>query len=209
MLSGAARRLTDRQQAVMERIDRRVPIKVIAQELGVSETRINQHIRALKDVYAAASLGELVENYRATLPPAPADAPADVPGVEDRMEGLLGDNPDTDPPKAFSEAAYMKKQIPPGAIFADQLSRDDPGRLVMSDAMPLFEQAPWLRPGEPRVVPGVLDGEHAVLFRLGAILGIASGILAAVVLTITAARTLSEVTDGKATISVDQIAATS
>lgn len=61
MLSGAARRLTDRQRAVMERIDRRVPIKVIAQELGVSETRINQHIRALKDVYEAASLGELVE----------------------------------------------------------------------------------------------------------------------------------------------------
>ncbi len=36
MASGAARRLTDRQRAVMERIDRRVPIKVIAQELGVS-----------------------------------------------------------------------------------------------------------------------------------------------------------------------------
>jgi len=40
MASGAAKRLTDRQRAVMERIDRRVPIKVIATELGVSETRI-------------------------------------------------------------------------------------------------------------------------------------------------------------------------
>jgi len=38
------RPLTERQAAVMERVDRRVPIKVIAQELGVSETRINQHI---------------------------------------------------------------------------------------------------------------------------------------------------------------------
>ena len=62
MASEAARRLTDRQRAVMERIDRRVPIKVIAQELGVSETRINQHIRALKDFYEAGSLGDLVEN---------------------------------------------------------------------------------------------------------------------------------------------------
>jgi biotin operon repressor len=34
----------------MQRIDRRVPIKVIAQELGVSETRICQQIRALKDI---------------------------------------------------------------------------------------------------------------------------------------------------------------
>jgi DNA-binding CsgD family transcriptional regulator len=201
MSSGAARRLTDRQQAVMQRIDRRVPIKVIAQELGVSETRINQHIRALKDVYEAGSLGELVENYRATLPPAPAE---DVPS----MRAVLGEPTDTGASGPFSEAAYTKKQIPQPAIFADQLSRDDPGRLVMSDAMPLLEQAPWLRPGEPRVVPGVLNGEHAVLFRLGAIVGIASGILAAVVLTITAARTLSEATEGKAVISVDQISAT-
>lgn len=204
MLSGAARRLTDREQAVMQRIDRRVPIKVIALELGVSETRINQHIRALKDIYEAGSLGELVENYRATLPPAPAENAED----EHPVTALLGEPTDRGASGAFSEAAYAKKQIPEAAIFADQLSRDDPGRLLMSDAMPLLDQAPWLRPGEPRVVPGVLDGEHAVLFRLGAIVGIASGVLAAVVLTITAAVTLSKATEGKATISVDQISAT-
>lgn len=200
MLSGAAPRLTDRQQAVMERIDRRVPIKVIAQELGVSETRINQHIRALKDIYAAASLGELVENYRATLPPAPPEA---ADGGDAEPEGV-GDatQPDLLPP--FSQPAYMKKQMAQDGLFVDQSGRDDPGRLVMSDAMPLIDQAPWLRPGEPRVVPGVLDGEHAVLFRLGAIVAIASGILAAVVLTVTAAVTLSEATQGKAAISVDQ-----
>ena len=200
MSSGAARRLTDRQKAVMERIDRRVPIKVIAQELAVSETRINQHIRALKDFYAAGGLGELVENYRATLPPPPPGAEPDEapPGQP------LGVVADTAGLQAFSEVAYTKKQIigPPG--FDDRLLRDDPGHLVMSDAMPLLDQAPWLRPGEPRVVPGVLDGEHAVLFRLGAIVGIASGILAAVVLTVTAAKTLSDATAGKATISVEQ-----
>jgi hypothetical protein len=200
MSSGAARRLTDRQQAVMERIDRRVPIKVIAQELGVSETRINQHIRALKDFYEAGSLGELVENYRATLPPPPPGADPDGAAGEE----ALGVVADADALRPFSEVAYTKKQIIGPAGFGDPLLRDDPGQLVMSDAMPLFDQAPWLRPGEPRVVPGVLDGEHAVLFRLGAIVGIASGILAAVVLTVTAAKTLSDATAGKATISVEQ-----
>lgn len=200
MSSGAARRLTDRQQAVMERIDRRVPIKVIALELGVSETRINQHIRALKDIYDAASLGELVENYRATLPTPPAGAEAgDFP-----QAFPLGDGADADSLKVFSEAAYTKKQIIGAGGFADPSLRDDPGQLVISDAMPLIDQAPWLKPGEPRVVPGVLDGEHAVLFRLGAIVGIASGILAAVVLTITAAMSLSKLTEGKATVSVEQ-----
>jgi DNA-binding CsgD family transcriptional regulator len=195
MSSGAARRLTDRQRAVMERIDRRVPIKVIAQDLGVSETRINQHIRALKDVYDAASLGELVENYRATLPPETPREPLEEPLGTRADEALL---------KPFSEPTYTKSQINPATDLADLDVRDDPGRLVLSDATPMFVQAPWLRPVEPRVVPGVLDGEHAVLFRLGAIVGIASGILAAVVLTITAATSLSEAMQGKATISVEK-----
>jgi DNA-binding CsgD family transcriptional regulator len=200
MLSGAARRLTDRQRAVMERIDRRVPIKVIAQELGVSETRINQHIRALKDVYNAFSLGELVENYRATLPAdeAVADSFTETP------ERTLGIATDTASPQALSEAAYINYQVNAAPDLADFAGRDDPGQLVMSDATPLFEQAPWLRPGEPRVVPGVLDGEHAVLMRLGAIIGIASGILAAVVLTVTAAMALSTAMNGKAAVSVEE-----
>lgn len=190
MASGAARRLTDRQRAVMERIDRRVPIKVIALELGVSETRINQHIRALKDIYDAGSLGDLVENYRATLTPTDAETPP---------ENDLGKTANADLLKPFSEAAYTKTQLNPALDLADFGPRDDPGQLVLSDAMPLIEQAPWLKPGEPRVVPGVLDGEHAVLLRLGAIVGIASGILASVVLAVTAAMALSEATEGKAT----------
>ncbi len=188
MRSGAARRLTDRQRAVMERIDRRVPIKVIAAELGVSETRINQHIRALKDVYDAGSLGALVENFRATIAPlAPEEPTLDTP-AETPDEALL---------KVFSEAAYIKSQVNGPAELPDFGGRDDPGQLVLSDAMPLIEQAPWLRQREPKVVPGVLDGEHAVLFRLGAIIGIASGVLAAVILVVTAAMTLSAATDGK------------
>jgi presenilin-like A22 family membrane protease len=50
----------------------------------------------------------------------------------------------------------------------------------------------------------VLDGEHAVLFRLAAILGIAFGVLAAVVLTVTAAMTISEALEGRATVPVDE-----
>lgn len=194
MTSGAVRRLTDRQRAVLERIDRRVPIKVIAAELGVSETRINQHIRALKDFYEAGSLGDLVENYRATLAPETLAA----------FEGNdVSGSADTDSLKLFSEAAYTNSQINQSSDLADPAFRDDPGQLVLSDAMPLIEQAPWLRPGEPRVVPGVLDGEHAVLLRLGAIVGIASGILASVILAVTAAMTLSEATEGKAYLSVE------
>ncbi len=194
MASVAAQRLTDRQRAVMERIDRRVPIKVIALDLGVSETRVNQHIRALKDIFEAASLGELVENYRATVRSEDAGM---------HTESELGTGPDTALLKPFSQAAYTNSQINPEADLTKSGPQDDPGQLVLGDARPLIEQAPWLRPGEPRVVPGVLDGEHAVLLRLGAIVGIASGILASVVLAVTAAMTLSEATEGKASFSAE------
>ena len=194
MTSGAARRLTDRQRAVMERIDRRVPIKVIAQDLGVSETRINQHIRALKNLYEAGSLGELVENYRATIS-------LEMIDVLDELDP--SSSADTGLHKPLSEAAYRNSQINPATVLAELQRQDDPGHLVLSDSMPLFQQAPWLSQGEPKVVPGVLDGEHAALLRLGAIVTIASGILAAVILAGLAAKTLSEATDGKATYSAE------
>ncbi len=193
MATGAARQLTARQRAVMERIDRRVPIKVIAMELGVSETRINQHIRALKDFYAAGSLGELVENFRAARQHDDTREPE-----EDRSA-----SPDRSARPLFSEVAYIKTQVNAAVPLPEPDNQDDLGRLVLSDSMPLSEQAPWLRPLEPRVVPGVLDGEHAVLFRLGAIVGIASGVLAAVILAVTAALALSAATEGKANYSGD------
>lgn len=188
MPSAAPRKLTERQRAVIERIDRRVPIKVIAQELGVSETRINQHIRALKDIYGAASLNELVELYRATK--------------TDTSSG------DLDPSgKDFRDSAYNKSQVPRARPDGENGARVDEGELVMGDASALIQQAPWLMPGgsgEPKVVPGLLDGEHAILFRLAAIVGIGFGFLGALVLALTAAVTISEALDGRATVPVEQ-----
>lgn len=196
MSSTASRPLTERQRAVMERIDRRVPIKVIAQEMGVSETRINQHIRALKDIFEADNLGDLVESYR-------ADIGSTMLGEADQ-EDQQAQGADATDLKGFSESAYSKSQVPSPGMMADEVLGNDPGHLVMSDSMPLEYQAPWLNSGEPRIVPRALDGENAVLFRLAAIVGIAFGIMAAVVLTLAAANAVSEALDGRATIRVDE-----
>ncbi len=195
MSSASLRPLTERQHAVMERIDRRVPIKMIAQDLGVSETRINQHIRALKDIYEAENLGELVERHR-------AEKGVENPQADDDI--LTENQSDKEKKKGYSETAYSKSQVPQDPENVEELGGNDPGKLVMSDVLPLVDQAPWLRPGEPRVVPRVLDGEHAVWFRLAAIVGIAFGFLAAVVLTVTAAMTISEALDGRATVPVNE-----
>jgi DNA-binding CsgD family transcriptional regulator len=190
MLPGTIRSLTDRQRAVMERIDKRIPIKVIALDLGVSETRINQHIRALKDIYSAASLFELVKNYRIAEGRAGEEVLYDE--LPDSGSSIGCDS------RPLSESAYKNQQLTGPFAGLHDWVRDDTGHLVIGDVMPLAERVSWLSPDEPRVVPGLLEGESAVLMRSIAVLGIAIGILAAVILTVTAAVALSNAMDGKA-----------
>lgn len=152
--------LTQRQQSVMERIDRRMPIKVIAQELELSETRINQHIRALKDIYGAENLNELVENYRIAT------------GQEGSgVGGEVGEQP----------------------AASDSATPYESGLIVGS--------GPEAPNGVSSIGPAWLNGENAVLWRLAAMVGIAVGILAAVLLVATASIRVSEALEGKANVS--------
>jgi len=108
--------LTPRQREVIERIDRRMPIKLIANELGISPSRVNQHIRALKDRFGAESLAELVEAYRAHRPAQGSDARApngDGQGSEQAARDGPGDGPGA-PPSSRSAARSAKRQPPRG-----------------------------------------------------------------------------------------------
>lgn len=182
------RKLTERQLDVLERIDRRVPIKVIALELGISDTRVNQHIRALKDHFQVYSLNELVECYRAEF--------ADESSVSEVVDAE---------PKGLSETEYRKNELEDLHPESEEVGRVDPGEIVLSDIMSLTGQAMWKVAEEPKVVPGMLDGDHAVLARLAVIVGMALGILAAVVLAVTASITISDALDGKASVPDDYL----
>ena len=171
MPSPRFRSLTDRQKDVLQGIDRRMPIKLIASELGVSESRVNQHIRALKDAYGVSNLNALVELYREELEAAGETAPCRNP-------------------------ASTISEVPRRTEIGEPEDRVAPGEFVLADVASVAIEAPWKVRNEPRVVPGVLDGENAVLFRLAVITGLAVGIIAAVLLVMTAALTMSEATAG-------------
>lgn len=170
MAASQPKRLTEKQRAVLDRLDRRMPIKVIAAELRISESRVNQHIRALKNHFGVESLGEVIERAREA-----------------------GQDPSRKP-------AYRNPQLPDAADPPHDEDRVAPGEFVLADVSPLAIEAPWHGQHEPRVVPGVLDGENAVLFRLAVIIGLAVGIIAAVLLVMTAALTVSEATEGRRVI---------
>lgn len=173
-MARAGNALTKRECTVMDAIDRRVPIKVIAADLGVSETRVNQHIRALKDRYGASSLADLVERHRKRPLPKAAYRNAQLSGA--RQDGA-------EPNRVANE----------GLFFAE------PGQASHED--------PWLgeaAKGEPHVVPGLLDGPHPVLARLLAIFAMTLAIMAVLILSLAAARTIGEVMDGWGSVPATQ-----
>ncbi len=194
MLPSITPLLTDRQRAVMARIERRIPIKVIALELGVSESRINQHIRALKDIYAAGSLFELVENYRISEGRSSDDLPeGNAPEGWPQPEPAI---------PSFKDAEGSAKQITESFPLIEAWARDESGSLVIADLAPHLPGGTTAPPEEPQLVPKLLDGELAVPFRLLAILSIAACILVTVILSVNAAVVLSEVVDSKSALTV-------
>ncbi|MEO0871815.1 MAG: hypothetical protein AAFY19_07625, partial [Pseudomonadota bacterium] len=146
-------------------------------------------------IYGAANLGDLVDLYRLES----------GPGAETETNNNIPNSQQVEASsKSLSEDAYNIPQVPETVFGFDMGNRDGPAHVELSDASPLIERAPWLRPGQPRVVPGMLDGEHAVTLRLAAIVGIAFGFLAAAVLTATAAIMISDALSERAAVPVDE-----
>lgn len=158
---------------MLEGIDRRLPLKAVAAELGVSESRINQHVRALKERYSVNNLPELIEAWRS-------------------------EEPDEARNTDYRTSAWRNPQIPVGEVGGETGGRVAPGEFVLADAAPFAIEAPWNARIEPRVVPGVLDGSNAVLLRLAVIIGLAFGLVAAIVLVVTASLSLSAALKDKA-----------
>ena len=189
------RSLTAKQAAVMAAIDRREPIKVIAADLGVSETRINQHIRALKKAFDVASLPELVSAYRAGSGRFNA-------GETDRYGDAQ--DPFGDAQDFFRKPACTTSHLSQTPADGDSESRGNPGEIVFSDAHHVLIDAPWSGSREPVVVPAALDGKNAILYRLAVVVGLALGIIALVILTVTASLSLSTAMDGSAKVRMDE-----
>ena len=166
------RGLSDRERAVLDGVDRRLPLKAVAAELGISESRVNQHIRAHKDRYGVNNLPDLVEAWRTQDP-------------EKAMEDIC------------RNSAWRIPQVPDDDVHGETKSRVAPGEFVLADAAPLAIEAPWMAMIEPRVVPGMLDGDNAVLMRLALIVGLAFGLIAAIVLVMTASLSLSAAFEDK------------
>lgn len=154
--------LTERQIEVLELNALRKPLKVIASELGISQARVNQHIRSLKEKLSVNTLSELADCYRLSSDQA-----------------------------AYRKHIYSESRVPEFQISGEQRPKDSAGQFVLHDSITFGMQAPWEKQGGERKSLGMLDGDHAVVARLFLVVLIAIGLLASVALIITVYMSLN------------------
>jgi len=158
--------LTPRQAQVLELVAKRRTLKQIAGELLISESAVNQHIKAIKASLGVNSLPELAEVYRQLIDSANN---ATCRKSTSRISGLS--EPD--------ECGQQRLQ-------------DDLSPIVsFNDAVSYRMEAPWNEAVEPKVVPGLLKGYNAKLVRSALIVGIALGFFVLILVGLGVAQGLS------------------
>jgi len=147
--SGAFDFLTARQKAVLDLLVDNRTSKEIGYALGISETAVNRRIEVLRSRLGGVTRQELARRYRDWIGGQPTISAADPACVDNGLQIL---------------------QLAAAAGDGETALEDGPAAdRAFQDSLALRIDAPWTRPEEPQVVPGVLDGKHATLAR-GAII---------------------------------------
>jgi len=170
--------LTDKQREVLALLADGRTTKEMAPLLGVSEPAINRRIEMIRARLGGITRLELARRYRDwqtldQLVPLHIMEIPPLPGVENTSQTLhlAGTQP-----AALETTPDLRG---PDAVFRDSVS--------------LHFTAPWHHSEEPRIVPGVLDGDNASFTRGAAIAIILIGILASIVLGLAAAQAITAV----------------
>ncbi len=171
--------LTERQKAVLDQLLHARTSKEIASTLGISETSVNRRIEVVRARLGGVTRHEVVRRYRLWA---------------DRFEPTEPDRQDED--KAAGPCVESGRQIlqlaetPPTAPLPERDS--EVGYAAFEDPVVMSIEAPWKPRDEPRIVPGVLDGNNATLTRGAVIAVLLAAIIASLVLILAAARALAD-----------------
>jgi len=164
--------LTDKQAAVLGLLANGRTTKEIATALVVSESAVNRRIELLRTRFGGITRLELARRYR------------DWRGAENAEEA--GITPRVESDRQFLHLAALDQKD-------EQIDEDDADtELAFRDSLEMSIETPWNRAEEPQVVPGVLDGDHAMLTRGAVIAIMLFAIIASLVLGLAAAKALTD-----------------
>lgn len=163
--------LTEKQAAVLRLLARSLTSKEIAGQLGTSESAVNRHIEILRSRFGGITRAQLARRYRER--PADFDQSARPAACVDAAKQIID----------LAETPHGGEGEPQGG---------PEGGFVFRDSFEMTIEAPWTRPEDQRIVPRVLDGEHAALTRGAAIAIILFAIIASLVLGLAAAQAITD-----------------
>lgn len=141
--------LTDRQLEIAKLLTEHLSLKEIAGELQISESAVNKHVSAIKQVLGAQSRRDIVTAIQHFGSPVASE-------------------------KGCRKSTGRFSHLPGSPSIDHNEPRNEPGLITFADAGTLSlhreRQLDWQEVFEPRIVPKWLDGENAVLMRLSAVL---------------------------------------
>lgn len=155
--------LTEKQHEVMRLVADNFTSKEIAYELGVSESAVNQRIEAVRSRAGAAPRAELARVYRKYLEDRSTTSNDAAPAAEAPAGAVVQAASDT----------VQDDEAPDRGAAAEQAALAGKG----TEAHPAGTSLEWLPGMTEQVVPGFLDGSNATLYRIAAVVVIATGIM--------------------------------
>ncbi|WP_194954903.1 helix-turn-helix transcriptional regulator [Sphingopyxis solisilvae] len=177
--------LTAKQAAVLDHLANNRTSKEIAHTLGVSETAINRRIEVLRNRLGGVTRHELARRYRLWAAARERTSPHKTGGSPENISDFNA----APCVETEFEILQLAESLPPDATAG----RDGDDRLMaFEDPVAMSIEAPWSETSDPRIVPGVLDGDNATLTRGAAIAILVFAILASVVVAIATAKALAE-----------------
>lgn len=156
---------TPKQFAVLLLLDDGRTSKEIAYELGVSESAINQRIESLRAKMGGISRAALTRAFRTW-----------------RVENFT-----------CNDLTGKIFQLSASDFETDTRNRNGEFEsLALSDSMTLDSGIPWASQETPRVVPEVLDGKNAALYRWMCVVGIALATTIMLLVLLSVAQSLGD-----------------
>lgn len=173
--------LTAKQKAALDLLANHRTSKEIAHTLGVSETSVNRRIEVVRLRLGGITRQELARRYGLWLA-----ARATATPVTDAETAENGRSPCVE---TVGDILQLAEKPGSGETPVRDSRADE---TAFEDTVAMSIEAPWKEWSEPRIVPGVLDGENATLTRGAAIAILLLAIVASIVVALAAAKALAD-----------------
>lgn len=176
--------LTQKQAETVRLLAEGLTAKEMAYALGISHSAVAQRIENLRGKFGGVTKNELARQARRWLASASSAQPTQDSGPWPDLQGSV---------QACEKDTGQKNHLPHQSGLGHQSSRNRfETELRLSDSFVVDASPPWASERYERLVPEVLDGEHAAPARWVFVVGLAIGMTVLLLVLLAVANALGD-----------------